>query len=254
MFTHLEFSENETACWFSDFPARHFFTAARAGNMSEKWNDKKTAQNNFARCFSAHGNTQNKIASIIPEHSNQIFILPRYWREEIEARCDGLMTSSSDMTLVLRPADCFPILMSTIDRKFVGLIHAGWRGTDLEIARSAVELAVQTYRVEPEDIFIGIGPGIHKCCYGDVETAQNLLKDKRWAPFISNGPLGLRIDLLDFNVRQLQEAGIKDDHIKIAPHCACCSRKEGKNIFFSHYRASLTEEKEGRFAAVISMI
>ncbi|MEK7566628.1 MAG: polyphenol oxidase family protein [Patescibacteria group bacterium] len=254
MFTGLKFSEDGTVCRLNDFPARHFFTTMRAGNMSLKWDDEKTAQENFARCFSAHGNVLAEIVSILPEHSDNIVVLPHYYDGETEKICDGLMTSSCDTYLVLRPADCFPILMGTIDRKFVGLIHAGWRGTDLEIARLAVKLAVRTYRVEAEDIFIGIGPGIHKCCWDHL--ADELPADPRWKPFVGEGLLGKYVDLLDFNVKQLLDAGIKHEHIKIAAHCACCAKdKNDEYLFFSHHRAErITGEKEGRFATVISMI
>ena len=254
MFTRLEFDESGSICQFNDFPARHFFTTMKAGNVSTRWGDAKTARDNFARCFSAHGNALSEIVSILPEHSDNIVVLPRYYTGETEKTCDGLMTSSCDTCLVLRPADCFPVLMGTIDRKFVGLIHAGWRGTDLEIARRAVELAVKTYRVDAEDIFICIGPGIHRCCWDHL--ADELPADPRWKQHVGVGLLGPYVDLLDFNVKQLLGAGIKPEHIKIAPHCTCCFKnKKDEHLFFSHHRTErITGEPEGRFAAVISAI
>lgn len=254
MFSRLEFSEDGTVCRLNNFPASHFFTAAQAGSMTSKCN--------FEPVFRANALTQLRAVSVVPpqEHSDSILFAPSYCREEKGVECDGLFTTSAEVALVLRPADCFPILMTTIDRYFVGLVHAGWRGTDLEIARQAVELTVKHYPIEPEDIFVGIGPGIHKSCYNDEELANDLYKDDRWKPFIKENSFGTfgfgaYIDLLDFNVKQLLGAGIKPEHIKIASNCACCSRDEkGNHLFFSHHRAERTGETEGRFAAVISRI
>ncbi len=260
MLSRLEFSEDKTACQFGDFPARHFFTTLLAGNMSAKYGKPEDAPGNQEKRMHERGFSAHKPVVMLPEHSDNIFFAPRYWREAGEVKCDGIFTTSPEVAFILRPADCFPILMTTIDRYFVGLVHAGWKGTNLEIARQAVELAVKHYPIEPEDIFVGLGPGIHECCYNDEKTAQNLLKDKRWEPFIKENSFGTfgfgaHIDLLNFNVKQLLGAGIKPEHIKVAENCACCSRNEkGDHLFFSHHRAQRAGEPEGRFAAVVSMI
>ena len=260
MLSPLEFNESRMTCQLNDFPARHFFTTMLAGNMSPKYEKSEEALGNYEKCMNERGFASHKPVVILPEHSDNIVFAPRYWREAEEVKCDGIFTTYPEVAFILRPADCLPILMSTIDRYFVGLIHAGWRGTDLEIARQAVELAVKHYPIEPKDIFVGIGPGIHKCCYNDEETAQNLLKDRRWAESVEENSFGkfgfgAYIDLLNFNVKQLLYAGINPKHIKIASDCTCCSRDEkGNHLFFSHHRAQRTGEPEGRYAAVVSMI
>ena len=260
MLSRLEFDEDRTTCQFNDFPARHFFTTILAGNMSTKYGKPEEAASNFQKCVNERGFASHKPVVMLPEHSDNIVFAPRHWREAEEVKCDGIFTTYPEVAFILRPADCFPILVTTIDRYFVGLVHAGWKGTNLEIARQAVELAVKHYPIEPEDIFVGIGPGIHKCCYKDERTAQNLLKDKRWAESVEENAFGTfgfgaHIDLLNFNIKQLLYAGIKPEHIKVASSCTCCSRDEkGKHLFFSHHRAELTGEPEGRFSAVVSMI
>ncbi|QQG46335.1 MAG: polyphenol oxidase family protein [Candidatus Niyogibacteria bacterium] len=275
MLTRLDFYGGlEQLRGFNSFPAPHFFTTLQAGNMSSEWGDEEEVYDNFKNFLRQVMPRRPKPVLMLPEHSHKITILSPHQSSAWNIKCDGLLTASPHIALVMKPADCLPVLMTTADRKFVGLIHAGWRGTNEEIASKAVELAVSAYKVKPEEIFIGIGPGIHECCYDDEELARKLLSDERWRPFISGGPLGARIDLLDFNVRQLLGAGVKREHIKVAENCTCHSREKNEYLFFSHHRVKrqseekarlekegrfeeaekIIPEPEGRHAAVVSMI
>lgn len=234
MLSRLELSGIEGVGRFKDFPAKHFFTTAQQAGNPYSWPAKV------------------KTVTILPENSDKILFAPCYCRESQGVACDGIFSAHRGVALVLYAADCLPILMSANNYPFIGLVHAGWRGTNLEIARKAAQLVPKYYPVEAEDIFVAIGPGIHKCCYDDEELANQLVLDKRWRPFVTNGALGSRIDLLDFNIQQLLSAGIKPEHIVAASECACCAKdRNGNHLFFSHHRAKLTGEPEGRFAAVI---
>lgn len=234
MLSRLELSGVEGVGRFKNFPPNHFFTTANQVGNLYAWPKATTV-------------------TILPKQSDRILFAPCYCRRTQGVACDAIFSALRDVALVLHAADCLPILVSSNTYPFIGLIHAGWRGTDLEIAKKALELVPKYYPVDAEDIFVAIGPGIHKCCYDDEELANQLILDDRWRQFITDGPLGKRIDLLDFNIKQLLEAGIKREHIVVAAsECTCCSKdRNGSHLFFSHHRAKYTGEPEGRQAAVI---
>ena len=48
------------------------------------------------------------------------------------------MTDRPEVTLLLRFADCVPIVLYDPRRKAVGLVHAGWKGTLLKAPAQAV--------------------------------------------------------------------------------------------------------------------
>lgn len=193
---------------------------------------------------------------ILPDHNDKIICVTG--KETMkELLCDGLLTTATDTVLILRPADCLPILMTTHDQRFIGLIHAGWRGIDQEIARKAIQRVLAEYAVPACTIQVLIGPSIHRCCYNNEKLAERLKHDSRWIQFIDEGPLGVRINLLGFACKQLCDAGVTKEHISVAASCTCCAtQKNGirhEPAFFSHHRAlKNSAEKEGRFLAVIA--
>ena len=54
------------------------------------------------------------------------------------AGVDGMVTNSKGVALITSHADCAPIYIYDPVNEAIGLSHAGWRGTTLEIARRTV--------------------------------------------------------------------------------------------------------------------
>lgn len=73
------------------------------------------------------------------------------------AIADGMVTNRSDVALVMRYADCAPLLFYDPVRQVIGMGHAGWRGTVLGIGASVVQTMVEAYGCSPADIRAGIG-------------------------------------------------------------------------------------------------
>jgi hypothetical protein len=78
---------------------------------------------------------------------------------------DGVMTDERGVALVVRVADCVPLLMADPRTGAVAAVHAGWRGTAAGIAAAAVWRLRQQYGCKPEDLVAAIGPSIGACCY-----------------------------------------------------------------------------------------
>jgi len=154
--------------------------------------------------------------------------------------------------LSLYTADCLPIIITQANQQpeFIALIHAGWSGTNQQILSRAIWLIKRTLGLEPEQLLVLIGPGIHVCCYHNPELASYFSKKLSWKPFIHEDS----VDLLGYNLQQAAEVGIQRQNIIVADDCTSCAKSQDDYLFFSHYRSKKTGGKEGRFVAAVSLL
>lgn len=73
---------------------------------------------------------------------------------------DALVTTATDVALVVLVADCLPVLLVDPGRA-VGAVHAGRRG----VATGVVAAAVDALTDRPGEVVAVVGPGIGGCCY-----------------------------------------------------------------------------------------
>ena len=80
--------------------------------------------------------------------------------EHAGVAADAAVTAAPGCTLVLRTADCAPIVL--LGEGAVGVVHAGWRG----LVAGVLEAAVAALRdLAGAAIEARLGPCIHPCCY-----------------------------------------------------------------------------------------
>jgi YfiH family protein len=156
-------------------------------------------------------------------------------------RCDILLTRASDKTLMLRYADCTPVLLADTRRNAIGVAHAGWRGSAVRAAGAAVEAFGEAFGSDPRDLVVGIGPAIGPCCYEVGDDVFAAFSDRPW--LFANR----RLNLWEANRQALVEAGVPSDQIEVAGVCTQCQSER----FFSH-RAN-GGQPAGRFAALIRL-
>lgn len=164
-------------------------------------------------------------------------------------KADGIITAERGVPLVMRFADCVPLLFADPVRQVVGLAHAGWRGTVAGVGPATVRAMTRNFGSRPRDIIAGIGPAIGPCCYEvGQEVVVQVQEAFRGAPVLFvepvNGHRGPHFDLWTANEHALRAAGV--GHIETARLCTACHNYE----FFSH-RAEAG--RTGRFAALITL-
>lgn len=161
---------------------------------------------------------------------------------------DGLITKEKNLYLFLLIADCLPIIFFDTRQKIVGLVHAGWKSTEEKIAFKTVKKMETDLGCNTDDIFVAIGPSIHKHSFRFRDPIQKQLKG--WEPFLKDLPSGqTAIDIIGYNKKQLENAGIISQNIFISP----IDTGQDPN-FFSHYRDSRdSPENEGRFACIAGL-
>lgn len=79
---------------------------------------------------------------------------------------DAAITRETGVVLVVKTADCLPILLAADDGAVVAAVHAGWRG----LAAGVVEAAVMRMGIAPSAICAWIGPAAGPAAY-EVDAA-----------------------------------------------------------------------------------
>jgi len=162
-------------------------------------------------------------------------------------KADIILTDQPHITLMMRFADCTPILLHDPVKKVIGLVHAGWMGTVKMAAKVAVEAIVENYGSKPEDIRAAIGPSIgpdHYQIGADVagEVRKTFGENDHVLEKQMDGKF--HFDLWEGNRLLLQNAGVKE--IEVAGLCTACNLGD----WFSH-RAE--KGKTGRFGFLASL-
>ncbi|MFZ3071526.1 MAG: peptidoglycan editing factor PgeF [Anaerolineaceae bacterium] len=160
---------------------------------------------------------------------------------------DGIFTDNPDVTLMMRFADCVPLVFHDPMKRVIGLVHAGWQGTLLQIGAEAVRMLQEKFASDPADLLVGIGPSICGDCYQVSEDLRKrfLLEiGQATSAFFREKDNGLYLDLWAANEWTLRNAGV----LQIEQSQICTA---------SHLNEWYSYRKEkgvtGRFATVIAL-
>jgi YfiH family protein len=96
-------------------------------------------------------------------HSDTIHRLAEAPAGKLEG--DGLMTNVPGLLLVIRTADCLPVLLVDVKHRAAAAVHCGWRGTEKRILGKAVEAMSRAYGSKPGEMLATLGPCIGSACY-----------------------------------------------------------------------------------------
>jgi YfiH family protein len=163
---------------------------------------------------------------------------------------DALVTGVPGVTLVVRVADCTPVLLYDPVRRVAGAVHAGWRGTVAAAVRQAVRAMEEAFGCRPADLLAGIGPAVGPCCY-EVDTpvldaVRRTFGDEADTLLRPVDAAHARLDLWEANRRLLLAAGVPGASIEVAGLCTSCRT----DLFFSHRREG---PATGRSAGIITL-
>jgi YfiH family protein len=198
---------------------------------------------NLRRIAQSVGSRRQDLFAAYQVHGRSVTVVEP--ASELRPKCDVLVTRSPEKTLMLRYADCTPVLLADPRRRAVAAVHAGWRGSAVRAAGAAVEVLRDRLGSQAGDIMAGIGPAIGPCCYAVGQDVVDAFADR---PGLFSEMDGQRhLDLWEANRQALVEAGVPSEQIEVAGICTQCQSER----FFSH-RAN-SGEPAGRFAAVIRL-
>jgi hypothetical protein len=182
---------------------------------------------------------------IIPQqiHGNECLTIKKGEELKRKYKGDAILTNRRDIFLTVSVADCLPIFLVEPKRKVVGLVHAGWRGTLLGIAKGTIRKAKNEFGCKPEDFTLLFGPAIQKCCYEISEVMAILFDEDGLTRMPREKP---KLDLIYANLKQFLNCGVKRKKIFATNDCTLCN----KDMFHSFRRDG---DKAGRMIAFIGI-
>jgi YfiH family protein len=151
---------------------------------------------------------------------------------------DALGSRQRGIGLVIRTADCVPVLLADPERGLVAAVHVGWRGLMSDAVRSALaEVAGQ----DAGALRAAVGPAICGDCY---QVGEDLAAEARRRGHVTGTSAdgSARLDVAASVVAQLRRGGI--ERIEWVRECTRESER-----FFSWRR----DRSAGRQGAVIAL-
>jgi polyphenol oxidase len=166
---------------------------------------------------------------------------------ETHLKADAILTNKPEVTLMMRFADCVPILLYDPVNRAIGIVHAGWVGTVDKIARKTVMAMVENYNTNPKYILAAIGPSIgpdHYMVGKDVldrvhssfgDLAKQVIINKQSKSYLDLWKAN-QIILLDVGVSKIENCEI----------CTYCNLQD----WYSHRGEN---GKTGRFGVIFGL-
>jgi YfiH family protein len=222
--------------------APHFFTAATLALRDDPAEWALVAQ--------LAGVPPDRLRLLNQVHGDRVVTAPPPSAAE-RPEADAIISDDPSLALVVRVADCAPILIADRRLGVVAAVHAGWRSSMRRFAPGAVAALHDTDGSLPRDLQVAIGPALGACC-GEMgeEVVEAFLEHghdravvDRW--FIRSAGRKPHFDLWRANLDQLTSAGVPADAVHLS---GLCTRTHAR--VFHSYRAA--GNAAGRMAAVIT--
>ncbi|MBL8211690.1 MAG: peptidoglycan editing factor PgeF [Bryobacterales bacterium] len=183
------------------------------------------------------------IATLKQVHSDRIAVVDGP-RPEMFDEGDALVTRSAVVRLVIRTADCVPILLADPRQRAVAAVHAGWRGTASRIVAKTVDRMTADFGTRAADVVAAIGPSIGRCCY---QVGPEVLEQLRtWVPELGQTAQHDCVNLPQINREQLLAVGVPDGKIFLSHLCTRCRAED-----FHSFRRD--KEQAGRMQSWIGI-
>jgi len=176
------------------------------------------------------GCSSGNLVSLNQIHSDKVYKINSVPKKRLAG--DAMITNKQNIAISILTADCAPILIIEKKQKYVGAIHAGWKGAFKGIVKKTIQLLKKNGCSE-RDMIACIGPCIKKNSYEVKDDFFKLFKNKneKNVKFFIFKKKKIFFDLSEYIKSQFYENGVKKIDI---------IRKDTynlKNNFFSSRRS-----------------
>lgn len=208
--------------------------------------DPRHVHENLERLHRALNLDRRRTVDAAQAQANRVMRVTRAEQGTRIPGVDGLVTNEPELPLMLRFADCVPILLYDPIHHAIGIAHAGWRGTVSQVVVNTVRAMSDAFGTRPRELVAYIGPSIGPCCYaiGPDVHARVQAAFPHANEFLRRQNGALHFDLWQANAYQLSQMGV--EQIEIAGVCTA----EHTDDFYS-WRGE--KAHTGRFAALIAL-
>lgn len=209
--------------------------------------DPAHVRENRNRLFNALERRPETVYEAWQVHSARAVVVEEPRGESMIEKADALTTDNPRVTLLMRFADCVPILIFDPTLRAVGMAHAGWLGTTRKVASELVRVMQQTYGCRPSDMRAAIGPSIaaHHYAVGPevVQAVKEAFGDEAEL-HLQHIDGNVHFDLWSANLALLQSEGVRQ--IEVSGLCSACDVED----WYSHRGQA---GRTGRFGAAIGL-
>lgn len=215
------------------------------GNLPREQRDPpETIAKNFGLVLEAAGCGGRERVEVHQVHGGEVHEVPRGAPAHPAAhdtKADAMVTDDPRRMLVIRVADCAPVLLAGESGAVVGAVHAGWRGVVAGVVPRTVEVM---RRWGAKRLAAAVGPCISAEHFevGPEVAAEFERVFGAGTPVVRTGYVKPHIDLKLAIRLQLEAAGVAA--VDVLPHC---TYEDGER-FFSHRR------DRGRTGRMIGLI
>jgi len=220
----------------------------RSLNVGQRVGDNPQAvQTNHELVFSSLSLEPSDVVTAQQVHGARVAVVGADHHGAVLPSTDALLTQSVNTYLLMRFADCLPLMLYDPMHQAIALAHCGWRGLLAGVVPNTVRALHLTFGSQPAEMLAALGPSIRPCCYevgADVIQPVKRLFGSSEALLARQPDGSVHFDLPGAVRIQLQQLGLH--HIEDSSLCTACRTDE----FFSHRAES---GNTGRFAALIGL-
>jgi len=157
-------------------------------------------------------------------HSNIIHVIDSIPEEKLKG--DAMITGFPFLLLIIKSADCLPVLVVNESQKVIAAVHCGWRGTSRRVVQSAIQRMRDHYGCQPSSLLVALGPCIAYECYEVGENVyQSFEEEGLSTEFFRNHPLRRKkylFDLKGANLSQMVSLGVEEKNVFSPDICTHC--------------------------------
>lgn len=147
----------------------------------------------------------------------------------VSLRGDAAITDLPRVFLIVKTADCLPVLLVDEKKRVIAAVHCGWKGTAQRVLDKVVRGMKSQYGCEPTDLLAAFGPCIGRDCYEVGEDVRKRFAAEGFPDSLfrlASGPKRkFLFDLREANRLQLLDQGIKSDSIFSLDLCTHCDSR-----------------------------
>jgi YfiH family protein len=209
--------------------------------------DPEHVRKNRLRLLESLGRKPESVYEVWQVHSSRVIVVDGPRGEAPIEKADAMVTDDARVTLLMRFADCVPILVYDSVRRAVGIAHAGWLGTTRKVAAGLVKTMKRVYGCDPKNLLAAIGPSIavhHYEVGPEVEQAVQKAFGRKAQQHLWYRNGRSHLDLWSANRSLLESEGVSQ--IEISGLCSACALED----WYSH-RAE--HGKTGRFGVGVAL-
>ncbi len=229
----------------------HGILERKDGSVNPFSNSK--TEENILRALKELGYKNAKVDNLIfadQVHGRNVYFCPLDIGGYIKLQTDGLITKTPGQSLVIKTADCLPILIYDPREKKVGAIHAGREG----IIKGIIEAAIKVFNSRPSSLIVGIGPHIRKCCYYLKKKNENLTQDSELKKYIQERNGKFYFDLTQIAIDKLLKSGVRKENIEDCGICTFCQAERFYSARKRKEQPDIYQKEKERFPCFGSFI